>query len=207
MLANIHETTAPYGVPRPQWVNEKEICTYSFSTNVTCMSHFLMSSRGWKEMLDFMLTCITKSIILFWLHKESQRTLRIHDHFIFIVCHCGCICKPLPYQITIHCQMLGSRAAERLCCVMLPRFWLFWTTFTILNSSEIELKQGPSTWITHVSSDAWNLWIKIPKYVYGFLPWYLLCCKLDTLHQPRWPSLNRTPACDWLLCVLTGYLV
>ena len=102
---------------------------------------------------------------------------------------------------------LGSRAAERLCCVMLPRFWLFWTTFTILNSSEIELKQGPSTWITHVSSDAWNLWIKIPKYVYGFLPWYLLCCKLDTLHQPRWPSLNRTPACDWLLCVLTGYLV
>ena len=95
----------------------------------------------------------------------------------------------------------------RLCCVMLPRFWLFWTTFTILNSSEIELKQGRSTWITHVSSDAWNLWIKIPKYVYGFLPWYLLCCKLDTLHQPRRPSLNRTPACDWLLCVLTGYLV
>ena len=104
-------------------------------------------------------------------------------------------------------HIVGSRAAERLCCVMLPRFWLFWTTFTILNSSEIELKQGPSTWITHVSSDAWNLWIKIPKYVYGFLPWYLLCCKLDTLHQPRWPSLNRTPACDWLLCVLTGYLV
>ena len=50
----------------------------------------------------------------------------------------------------------SSRAADRLCCVMLPRFWLFWTTFTIRNFSKIQLKCDPSTWIMHVSSAGWN---------------------------------------------------
>ena len=48
-------------------------------------------------------------------------------------------------------ELCGS-AADKLCCVMLQMFWLFWTTFTIRNFSKIPLKRGLSIWITHVSS-------------------------------------------------------
>ena len=51
-----------------------------------------------------------------------------------------------------HKQLWSGSATDKLCCVMLPRFWLFWTTFTIRNFSKIPLKRGLSTWITHMSS-------------------------------------------------------
>ena len=56
----------------------------------------------------------------------------------------------------LHPLWWSSRAADRLCCVMLPRFWLIWTTFTTRNFSKIQLRWDPSTWITHVSSAGRN---------------------------------------------------
>ena len=70
--------------------------------------------------------------LVYLLPDESQKSkikLRVAQN-VFSISSCG-------------------SAADKQCCVMLPRFWLFWTTFTIRNFSKIPLKRGLSTWMCH----------------------------------------------------------